>query len=74
NGKRECSKNLTVSPAQRMHAKTCFSSGKAADGLTPGAYGSVRGDGKALRTQLAAFFNVPFLSRSEHRNGDWDDS
>ncbi len=42
-----------------MHAKTWLSSGKAADGLTTGAYGPVREDGKALRTLLAAFFNVP---------------
>jgi len=27
--------------------------------LTPGAYGLVREDGKALRTQLADFFNIP---------------
>jgi len=50
---------LAFSPAQPVHAKTCLSSGKAADGLTPGAYGPVREDGTALRTPLADFFNVP---------------
>ena len=37
------------------------SSSKAAGGLTPGAYGSVREDGKTLRTPLAAFFNIPII-------------
>ncbi|MFB3109319.1 MAG: hypothetical protein ACE1ZE_08145 [Candidatus Binatia bacterium] len=31
-----------------MHAKTCLSSGKTADGLTPGAYELVREDSIAL--------------------------